>query len=105
MRWVLIALFAVCAAALPARAAGVGSVCGGARGTRCDAGLLCEKAPGRCGAVKGTCVRRRQSCTGDYRPVCGCNGRTYSNDCVRAYFSVSKQHDGACQPRGKGPSQ
>ena len=29
-------------------------------------------------------------------PVCGCNNKTYGNDCLRQHAKVSKSHDGKC---------
>jgi hypothetical protein len=75
-----------------------GDMCGGIAGFPCDKGLFCEPPPASCRVadVAGVCKRIPDACTADLRPVCGCDGKTYSNDCVRQIAGVGKNHDGRC---------
>jgi len=55
--------------------------------TDCPVGSLCRD--GRCEVT---------SCTTDYRPVCGVDGKTYSNACVARVSHVAVAYAGLCKP-------
>jgi hypothetical protein len=94
-----------------ALAVGVGKTCGGMAGIKCDDGLWCEQRAGRCGVtdVQGKCVKVPTVCPmADSKgkgkskgkislPVCGCDKKTYGNDCERRVAKVQKDHNGRCQ--------
>ena len=89
-------------AAVPAQAVPVGQACGGARGATCDKGLWCEPPTGMCASDEGVCVAVPRWCIArkrsrSFRPVCGCNSKTYSSDCFRRAYKVGKSHDGKCE--------
>jgi hypothetical protein len=82
-----------------AGAVGAGKMCGGIAGIRCDRGLFCDHRPGSCriADASGTCVKVPRFCIKIFRPVCGCNGKTYGNNCDRLAARVQLAHAGRCK--------
>lgn len=66
--------------------------------TACGEGLFCDlRLPDRCGdAPVGVCAPEVQFCTREYRPVCGCDGRTYGNACSAGAAGVAVFFEGPC---------
>jgi Kazal-type serine protease inhibitor-like protein len=102
MRSLLLSLCSALVLALstdPAPAAALGETCDGIAALRCDAGLWCEHPGGQCRVADGagTCVKETGPvCTKDYLPVCGCDSKTYGNDCKRRAAKVQLDHLGEC---------
>ncbi len=78
-----------------------------AQGRRCGSRALgpcadneyCDYPAGsQCGATDagGVCRVRPEICTREYRPVCGCDGRTHATRCTAASQGVSVSAEGPC---------
>ncbi|HET9954219.1 MAG TPA: DUF6748 domain-containing protein [Polyangiaceae bacterium] len=84
---------------------GKGPAACGSRGlSECAAGEYCDFPPGaNCGRADapGVCASKPQICTKEFKPVCGCDGVTYSNACQAAASGVSVEFDGPCAPEPK----
>jgi hypothetical protein len=82
-------------------APGGSEACGGLQGLQCADDEFCNFAPDAiCGAADqtGTCTLVPEACDDILDPVCGCDGETYSSDCVANQAGVSVASRGECEP-------
>lgn len=75
-----------------------GAVCGGFSGATCKEDQYCDYADNGCGSTDGagTCRSRPEACPGVVQPVCGCDGKMHSNDCVAYTEGVDLNGAGGC---------
>ncbi|MFT7579904.1 MAG: hypothetical protein ACI9MR_001571, partial [Myxococcota bacterium] len=78
-----------------------GQVCGTRGADACPDGQFCEwdRAEDICGwaDAPGNCAWQPEICTEEYAPVCGCDGRSYANDCFRRLHRIGFGTPGACE--------
>jgi hypothetical protein len=63
----------------------------------CTGSTFCAR--GRCGDVGGVCEARPVVCGEEAAPVCGCDGVTYWNDCLRRAAGITAARPGDCTVR------
>ena len=76
-----------------------GELRGGA-GQSCAADEYCHReVKDMCGAADapGTCRTKPQGCFSIYEPICGCDGKTYSNECTANSNGISAAALGECR--------
>jgi hypothetical protein len=77
-----------------------GKACGSRGLGPCAAGEFCNfPRSAQCGAADapGTCTKLPQLCNDTDMYVCGCDGKTYSNECVANAAGVSSASAGRCE--------
>lgn len=78
---------------------GDGAVCGTRGAAACPADQFCSYAVGAdCGATDkpGHCMAAPKLCPHLVKPVCGCDGKTYHNDCEASRAGTGLKSIGAC---------
>lgn len=76
---------------------GSGPSCGT---TTCQAGEYCKVQDCTEDPATAVCEAMPETCSGQFDPQCGCDGKTYANACYAAQEGVSIRHPGECSVAG-----
>lgn len=73
--------------------------CGGIAGLPCEKGQYCKHDENTCDVMDGMgiCTDIPQECPLYFAPVCGCNGLTYTNECIMEAAEQSMLAKGECE--------
>jgi hypothetical protein len=76
-----------------------GAMCGGIAGLKCPDGQACRYPTNMCNVadLSGTCVKVPATCPNGGAKVCGCDGKTYANQCELLKAGVREASKGACK--------
>ena len=75
------------------------TTCGGFVGAVCPSSMYCDYPSGSyCGGADetGTCRARPTGCSKEYKPVCACDRKTYTNACEAARAGFDVFREGPC---------
>ena len=107
MRWhprgfaaaTFVVMFGLAQSAFGAPIANLDEACGGPDKITCNSALYCHLPDGQCNApdAAGTCLKAPDFCMRVSRPVCGCNGKTYQNECDARHAKMAIDTTGACK--------
>ena len=78
----------------------LGDACGSRGLPTCAAPLFCKWEPSAsCGRfdAPGVCSKKPDACITLYKPVCGCDRKTYGNACEASHAGVSVDYEGVCR--------
>lgn len=75
-------------------------MCGGIAGLACPSGQACRYPTNQCNVadLSGTCVKVKSPCPSGGAKVCGCDGKTYNNECELLTAGIREASKGACPP-------
>jgi hypothetical protein len=88
------------ATAAPASGVPTGGTCGTIAGLKCaDTHDYCKTKTGSCAVkdAKGVCTKKPEVCPELFAPVCGCDGKDYSNACMASAKGVNVAATGKCK--------
>lgn len=63
----------------------------------CENDEMCVKKVGKCADTWGHCEKIPAECDNIDKPVCGCDGISYSNECESMSSLVNLKHYGKCE--------
>jgi hypothetical protein len=72
--------------------------CGGIAGLVCKEGFYCDYGGGKCGHgdTLGKCQPKPTECSQECVNICGCDGKTYCNECAAHLAGVDETTDAIC---------